>query len=213
MISKDYTYIVSSEDFRAHTYRRVIELEAVRPGVKQVELWYQWTGRGSEGLPMVVSPGHRLLGAPARSTSWKYYYVHLGRELPVGSRERLEVEQELYDSEQEFEPYLSINVYEESLEAVVLRVLLPATRPPSSVEFNVYDSHGPMGRLVDTYSSGFDAKSGRIEWSPTDLRIGHRYEIRWGYGRGGGLYPVDYFSQAADSFPPSNPRKDPMGDG
>jgi hypothetical protein len=193
VISKDYHYMISDADFRSHTYRRVTLIEAVRPGVTQMECWYQWSGQGEEGLPVVTSPGHRLMTQPMKSSNWKYYYIHLGRELEVGEQERVDVEQELYDTGLEFESYLNATISDPGIESVTLQVTLPRERPPSRVDNLILDSHGPGAAILESSLGSYDPDSSTIIWVvPIEPHLGHRYEIRWSYDDGSGIYPSGY---------------------
>jgi hypothetical protein len=155
-----------------------------------VEQWYQWSGEGEEGTPVPVSSGHRLLTDPAKSSNWKYYYIHLGRELPVGARERLIIEQELYDVNYEFESYLNATIDNASIENITLRVKLPTQRPPAWVEYLVWSSYSPIAEVVEKNIGHHDQETGIIQWSPSNVEVGYRYEIRWGYSDGSGIYPM-----------------------
>jgi hypothetical protein len=190
VISKDYHYVVSEDDFRSHTYRRATEIEAIRSGVKQVQFWYQWSGRGKEALPVVTSPGHRLASGPMKSSNWKYYYIHLGQELEVGQRARIDVEQELYDTNFEFEPYLNATISDPGIEAVTLQVTLPRDRPPSKVEHLMLEGHDPGAPILQSFSGRYDVETSTITWAvPMELSLGRRFEIRWTYDDGLGVYP------------------------
>jgi hypothetical protein len=189
VISKDYHYVISDDDFRSHSYRRVTEIEAIRPGVRQVEHWYQWSGRGEEGLPVVTSPGHRLLARPMKSSSWKYYRIHLGRELRIGERERIDVEQELFDTEYEFECYLNATISDPGIEHVTLLVTLPKQRPPSMVEYLVLASHNPGAAIIQSFAGSYNADDSSIIWTISTVELGRRYEVRWSYSDGYGIYP------------------------
>jgi hypothetical protein len=128
-----------------------------------------------------------------KSSNWKYYYVHLGRELALGEQERIDVEQELYDRGLEFESYLNATISDPGIEAITLRVTLPRQRPPSRVDFLVLDSHGPGASILESFPGSYDFETSSIVWTvSTTGELGKRYEIRWYYDDGLGAYPKGF---------------------
>jgi hypothetical protein len=176
-VRAEYLYCI--HDPRHHSISDTILLEAVRPGVVLFEDRYQWSGRGREELPKIISPpGATLLGPPIQHGLWKYYYVHLGRELSVGERIEVKISQELYDDEGTFEPFLAKTIAE-PLDHLVLRVVFPQTSPPREAVCNVHSAAGPAGVVIQSTPCQYDSVSRELRWEIPKPVFGRRYEIRW----------------------------------
>lgn len=105
-VRTDILYVIHEDDPKHHTLTVETEIEAIQPGVSIYEEGYQWTGQGEENEPKVVSPGHTLMGRPIKQDGWKYMHIHLGHELNKGARTTIKTIQDLYDSANNFEPFL-----------------------------------------------------------------------------------------------------------
>jgi hypothetical protein len=176
-VRAEYLYCI--HDPRHHSQTITILLEAVRPGVALFENRYQWSGRGREELPKIISPpGATLLGPPVQHGLWKYYYVHLGRELSVGERMEVKISQELYDDEGRFEPFLAKTIAE-PLDRLVLRVVFPQNSPPREAVCNVSSAAAPAGVVIQSTPCQYDSVSRELRWEIPKPVFGRRYEIRW----------------------------------
>jgi hypothetical protein len=172
-------YLYCIHDPKHHSQTITILLEAVRPGVVLFENRYQWSGRGREELPKIISPPEAtLLGPPIQHGLWKYYYVHLGRELSVGERIEVKISQELYDDEGRFEPFLAKTIAE-PLDYLVLRVVFPQDHPPRGAVCNVSSAEGPAGVVIQSTPCQYDSVSRELRWEIPKPAFGRRYEIRW----------------------------------
>jgi hypothetical protein len=172
-------YLYRIHDLRHHSILDTILLEAVRPGVVLFEDRYQWSGMGREEFPQIISPpGATLLGPPIQHGLWKYYYVHLGRELSVGERIEVKILQELYDDEGRFEPFLAKTIAE-PLDYLVLRVVFPQDHPPREAVCNVRSAAGPAGVVIQSTPCQYDSVSRELRWEIPKPVFGRRYEIRW----------------------------------
>jgi hypothetical protein len=194
-IGTRHAYSISNEDLREHAIARWFEIEAIRSNVFNFRFHYQWSGHGQERRPVVISPGHSLLWGPVKMGSWSYCQVRFDRPLSAGERAIIKVEQELYDTDCEFRPFLSANVGHEGTEWLELEIMLPAQRLPSSIHFKAFDRIGGDANLVPglsstgSYTTDKESGTASILWRPKNLRMNYRYVIEWMYGDGYGVYP------------------------
>ena len=177
-IKAEYLYTIDNDNPQLHTQYVTILLEAIRPGVDHFENRYLWSGRGQIDDPLILSPGHKLMGMTQRAV-WSYYYVDLGHEMRVGERVEIRIQQNLFDFENKFEPFLA-KTLKEPLDELILHVQIPNTRFPSVIHFNEEDSPPPLGSLLNNESVGeIDKARGDIRWLIHSPVFGRRYEIRW----------------------------------
>lgn len=176
----DYLYIVHADDSKHHTMTVEVEIEAIKPGVSIFEDTYQWTGRGLEEEPKVVSPGHTLMGKIIKQNGWKYFYVYLGHQLKLGARTTIKTVHELYDSENNFEPFFA-RVISSPTDHMTLHVILPKTLSPTSTFFREWNMVGPAGRIIREMPGKINSHSGEIRWEIPSPAFGHRYSIDWKY--------------------------------
>jgi hypothetical protein len=177
-VSAEYVYTIHDDEAKHHSQTVTILLEAIRPGVDHFESRYQWSGKGIEHEPQVLSPGHVLMGAPIQRGLWKFYYVHFGRVLDEGERVTVSIRQTLHDDEGKFEPFLAKTVAE-PVDSLTLRVVLPASTHPSDVVFTEATSAVPTGSLVHQEAGAYNPATSEIRWDVPSPVFGHRYEIRW----------------------------------
>jgi hypothetical protein len=196
-IGAELIYQVSDEDLRRHTYTTVREFEVVHPNPEPFQDRYQWSGHGQEGVPQVLSEGHRLLGEPFEAGSYKVYYVHFDNGLQVGQRTKIHIRQELYDSDMEFHPFLGAPAHQ-SQEWLTLRVILPVRHAPSQIALKTYASRAPDAVLLRSRPGHLkrwkDPRYGVIDWHVRSLIQDRYYAIEWGYDWG--------FQDREDSFYP-----------
>lgn len=177
-IRAEYLYRIHDDDPRHHSQTITILLEAMRPGVDLFENRYLWSGKGKEEPPKIISPGATLLGPLVQRGLWKYYYVHLGRELSTGERTEVKILQELYDDEDKYEPFLAKTVIE-PLDHLILRVVFPKDRPPREAVCNVGSAAVPANAVIQRTPCQYDSESRELRWEIPEPVFGHRYEIRW----------------------------------
>ncbi len=130
--------MIHADDQSHHTYVTEVEIEAIKSGVNIFESSYRWTGRGKEEEPKILSPGHILMGKIIKQSGWKYYYVHLGQEMRIGARTTIKIMQDLYDIDNDFEPFLS-KVIAVPMDYVILHVILPKPHFPTKIFFKEWD--------------------------------------------------------------------------
>jgi hypothetical protein len=187
-VQAEYTYTISEEDYRDHHYGRVFLVEAMADHVTRFEHFYNWSGRGTEGTP-VVTGGHQLDGQPRETENATQCFVRFRHPLAIGERARVEIGQDFYDAEEAFKPFLSSKCHFNNMERIVLRAQLPRSRLPQHVVLRTYDmgENGPMKEEEGTCNP----RTGLIEWVPDDLIKGRRFVITWEYADGH-TYPPNY---------------------
>ena len=174
LLRTEYTYRILADDPAQHSQSSRVTILALYPGLSVFEGKYQWSGRGGEAAPAIVSPGHRLIGPPISESNWKYYYVHLGRQLAVGQQVTIEVDQQLRDTENRFEPFLA-KVVTEPIGSLMPRVILPPGQRPRAV-WRIVE----RGSSVHSRTKGeCNADTGEISWEIPHPAVGSMYEIRW----------------------------------
>jgi hypothetical protein len=180
-ISAEYLYTIHSNDPSHHTQVVTILLHAVRSGVDHFENRYFWTARGQEEEPRILSSGHSLMGPVIQRGGWRYYFIHFGHELTKGEEVEVKIQQELYDREGKFEPFLA-KTMSEPVNKLILKVVLPRSFFPLQVTCSEEEGAVPFNNLVKRYPSKINLgnESGEIRWEVDHPVIGHRYEIRWG---------------------------------
>jgi hypothetical protein len=171
-------YEIDKDDPKRHTFRIKVLIEAIQSGVHVFEDTYQWTGRGKEGIPEIISPGHSLMGSVIQRSGWKYYYINLGRDLNIGDRTEVELFHDLYDSENEFQPFLG-KIVSQPLDYLLLRVIVPTKNLPSNIHFTEYNTVGPASIVINNTSGTINNQSGEMRWEIQSPIFGHRYEISW----------------------------------
>lgn len=119
-----------------------------------------------------------MMGGAFLRGSWKYYYVHLGGELGVGERSKVEIVQELHDTEGSFEPFLAKTVIE-PLDYLTLSVQLPRHQLPAEITFTEERAAIPGNDVIKRKPGKCDSSTGVISWNIQSPVFGHRYEIRW----------------------------------
>jgi hypothetical protein len=179
-VKTDCLYIIHEDDRKHHTCISEVEIEAIKAGVTIFESTYRWTGQGKEDEPKVISPSHTLLGKIIKQNGWKYFYIHLGQELKIGGRTTVKIRQELYDTNDDFEPFLG-KVVSLPMDHIVLHVVLPKTLIPSKIYFREWDAAGPAGRIIKEIPGKIHAHSGEIRWEISSPVFRHRYSIDWIY--------------------------------
>ena len=180
IIKTDCLYIINQDDPKHHTYIVEVEIEAIKSGVNIYESLYRWTGQGAENDPKVLSPNHSLMGKMYKQNGWKYFYIHLGQELKIGTRTTIKIRQEFYDADNNFEPFLS-KVISLPMDHVILHVVLPKALFPTQILFREWDSAGPMASIVREIPGKIHAHSGEIRWEIFSPVFRHRYSIDWNY--------------------------------
>ncbi len=191
IISSTTAYRISDTDYRSHLYTRTVKIMAVQPHVTQFANYYQWSGSGQEGPPELLSEGHQLIGKPVPVDNWKYYYVHLGRDLKVGESETVKLRQQFYDEKQSFRCFFGEGTRNEGIERITVRVELPLQRLPMSIEYCTYANVNPPTLQLPADDGYYDPVTGIIEWTPRDICYPRTYVIRWIYPNGS-LYPENY---------------------
>lgn len=177
VIKTDCLYIIHKDDPRHHTYIAEVEIEAIQSGVNIYESTYRWTGQGTEDEPKIISPGHTLLGNIVKESGSKFFYIHLGQELlKIGSRTTIKTRQELYDTSNNFEAFLSKRITL-PMDHVILHVVLPEAHFPSKIFFREWDA----GNVVREIPGKIHAHSGEIRWEISSPVFHHRYSIDWNY--------------------------------
>jgi hypothetical protein len=176
-VKAEYKYTIHDDDPKHHSQTITILLEALRHGVGQFENRYLWSGKGKENDPKVISPGHSLIGPPVQRGLWKFYFVYLGRELSVGERAEVIITQDLYDTENKFEPFLAKTVFE-PLDRLILRAVFPRNALPSQASCCEEGGPVPTNNLIRSIQAEINP-TGEILWAIESPVFGHRYEIRW----------------------------------
>jgi hypothetical protein len=171
-------YEIHEDDLRHHTFFITVEIEAIQPGIHIFEDTYQWTGKGREEVPKVVSQGHTLMNDVVQRSAWNYYYIHLGHDLNVGERTTVQLVQELYDSENQFQPFLA-KIISQPIDLLILRVKLPVNHLVSNIRFTEYSTVGPASEVVKSTPGTINNQTGEIHWRIISPVFGHRYEITW----------------------------------
>ncbi len=179
-VRTDCLYVIHEDDLKHHTFTVEIEIEAIKSGVSILEDTYRWTGQGQEGEPKVVSPGHTLMGKIIKQNGWRYFYIHLGQELKTGGRTVVKTVQELYDSTNEFEPFLS-KVVSLPIDHMILHVILPKNLSPINIFFREWSTEGPASRVIREFTGKMNTHSREIRWEIQSPVFGHRYSIDWNY--------------------------------
>jgi hypothetical protein len=176
----DILYVIHADDPKHHTLTMETEIEALKSGVSIYEDTYQWTGQGEEDEPKVVSAGHTLMGKIIKRDGWKYTYIHLEHELTRGARTTIKTIQELYDSANNFEPFLGRVVFI-PIDSMVLHVILPKALFPAHIYFREWDAPLPAGRIIREIPGKINMHSGEIHWEIQSPVFRHRYSIDWKY--------------------------------
>jgi hypothetical protein len=193
-ISTERIYSISDDDPRLHTEDRISHIEVVDPGVTQFESWYKWSGLGRESDPVAFSKGHTISQTTHRSHEWKYYYVDLGGEQRVGSRIKIHTRQNLYDEHGHFDNYYWLIIARtQQWQTGVLRVRLPLRLlpQPEDVEFLTYGTLDHTVAPIKREPGQIHGPAHEIIWAlPEPLKLEHRYEIRWRYPNGKGIYQI-----------------------
>jgi hypothetical protein len=179
-VRTDILYVIHGDDPKHHTLTVEAEIEAIQSGVSIYEEGYQWTGQGEENELKVVSPGHTLMGSTIKQHGWKYMYIHLGDELTIGARTVIKTIQDLYDSANNFEPFL-FRVVSTPIDYMVLHVILPKAHFPAHIFFREWDAAVPVGRIIREVPGKINIHSGEIRWDIQSPVFGHRYSIDWKY--------------------------------
>jgi hypothetical protein len=179
-IQAEYLYTIHNDDPSHHSQKVTITLEAIRSGVDHFENRYFWTARGQEEEPQIVSAGHSLMGSAYQRGGWKNYFVHLGHELTKGERVEIIIQQELYDHDGKFEPFLA-KTMSEPVDRLLLRVDLPRKNFPTHITCQEESGAVPFNNLVRKLPSTINlgSESGEIRLEIQSPVLGHRYEIRW----------------------------------
>lgn len=115
----------------SQTFRLRLNVLAVRPHVTVVENRYHWTGEGTQQPPVVERGARGILG-PIPVDMWQYYYIHLGRSLPINGTREIVIRQEFEDIGETFQPFFAKTVIE-PIEVLVLRVRFLGNTVPGSV--------------------------------------------------------------------------------
>lgn len=176
-VHAEYLYRIYDEP-KHHSLTVSVLLEAIQSGVSIFEDRYLWSGQGEEGEPQLTSPGCSLMGSVIKRSGWKYYYIHMGRELSLGERQEITTYQDLYDHDNKFEPYLAKTIAE-PVDQLVLRVILPKHRIPTKATLSEWSTLGPASTRIKTQPGKINTHSGEIHWEIASPVFGHRYEIRW----------------------------------
>lgn len=182
----EYLYCIEDEALKNHSQTIKLVLIPTRRGVNIIENKYLWTGHGHEETPVLLSPGHELMGSITkqqfyyRYRNYKYYYIYLGHELPIGEEIEVEIKQKLHDQDNRFEPYLAKNVTE-PIKNLKLRVQIPIKCVPTNA-YNLELNHpGPNSQTITRARSTMITSPNAVElcYDVTKPQLGHRYEIRW----------------------------------
>lgn len=179
-IATESFYEIDEKEPKHHIFTITTTIQATESGVNIFENTYRWTGRGKEEMPQVISSGHEMLGEAVHHSGWRYYYIHLGRPLNKGETAEIKTVQELYDSENKFEPYLA-KIISETVDHLTLHVRLPRNSLPSRITFTVWNSEGPAGNPIHVELGHVDHRTGDIIWKIEKPILRYRYEIRWKY--------------------------------
>lgn len=176
LVRAEYIYTILDDVHHQQTIR--IKIRALRDGVRDVECRYSWTGGGREADPQVLSTGHRLMGRPTRHHMWKVYRVEFARELLAGEEADVEILQDLWDTERQFAPWLTKAVLE-SIDYLVLRVVLPVQKLPASATYTEYaDTTGDVKLVSEELPINSD--TGEIAKHISKPNLRHSYGIYWG---------------------------------
>jgi hypothetical protein len=81
------------------------------------------------------------------------------------------------------------DISDPGIEHVTLLVTLPKQRPPSMVEHLVLASHNPGAAIIQSFAGRYNADDSSIIWTISTVELGRRYEVRWSYSDGYGIYP------------------------
>lgn len=161
-------------------------IKAIRSGVRVFSNRYQWTGSGAEQEPTPRSAGHTV-SSVRRTGRWHEYFFDLGRPLAKGDEETVLLSQNFVDSEQTFDTFLAKDIIE-ALQSLTLDVTLPVNRIPAFAEAIEFESTIPGAAPIKKTALEIDIDSGSFGWEVARPRLGRRYEIRWKYADGLGLY-------------------------
>ena len=177
-VRAEYLYIIHEDDPKHHSQAVTIEIEAFQLGISSFLGKYSWSGQGEKEALRAISPGQTLVGEIIETDRWKYYLIHLGHELSEGERAEVKFIQDLYDSENKFEPYIAKTV-SEPMDCLTFRVRLPRSNLPSVINFSEVNILEPTSPLTRTIPGMINHESGEILWVIQNPSYGHRYEIHW----------------------------------
>ena len=185
-LAASYFYRVDEDDPTVHYSRSSVTIRALRNGVRLFRHGTSWTGEGAQDIPRVLSAGHSF-SSQRKHAGWTNYFVDLGRSLHKGEEDTIDLEQELLDLNRAFETFIAMDVYE-PLQVLGLSVRLPDSRLPVFAEGLEYESIDPDGQPISKTPLGIDRSEGVVTWRVANPRLRRRYELRWEYEDGLGLY-------------------------
>jgi hypothetical protein len=172
--------------------RSWIMVKSYLTGVSIFENKYKWSGDGNQETLEVLSKiqGHELMEPKTKKLpyflhqGWKYYYIYLGHELPLGEDVVIEIEQKLEDSSGKFEPFVAKTVTE-PMSSLKLRVLIPASCHFHNASNRVLNHSGPNNKVIHRDRSAIQVvhKDGEsfleLSFEVQKPRLNRRYEIKW----------------------------------
>jgi hypothetical protein len=169
------TFAFDPNNPRLQVHTSEFEIKITRTGAPIFEDSYCWSGRGTEMLPVVLSPGHALLGGVLRDGIRERYNVYLGDHVK-GDSDHIKVQQIVEDSEGTLLPYYSMSVIR-PWRRLNLRVIFPPDECPRSVKLGVYNGSDPTTTLISQRTRPVDSTS-EVVWSIRPKR-GRSYRISW----------------------------------
>jgi hypothetical protein len=167
-----------------------IEIVALRNGVDTFANQYLWSGgSGSQHDqgPRVESAGHELIGPVKRHRGWCYYRVGLQPTLRKGQSATVRVRQDLFDSGEQFSPFLA-KAMNEDCDELTLQVQLPLALLPNRAWGTMHDAPHVSAKELRREPLGITVEGSlaTIEWTEQKPQRSRNYAIEWAYDSAGG---------------------------
>lgn len=189
-ISADFVYCIEDDALTQHSQIITTRIKTTRPGVNIFENKYKSSIYTQQDRLEVLSPGHELMGSITRRQfyfpyrRWKYYYIYLGHELPLGEEVEVKIRQDLSDPDHTFEPFLAKTITE-PMKSLKMSVLLPQNCALTSAINYELNHEGPNSKVINKDDSRreIEIRNGRpfrkLTYEVQNPHFNHRYEIQW----------------------------------
>jgi hypothetical protein len=183
-VSAQHLYCID-DTLEQHIHISTIRIKIIRPGTIIFQDSYIWSGHGNEEPPEILSAGHELMGSFTKQHFYfkhkerRFYFIYLGRELPIGQEVEIKIRKKLHDNARRFEPFFSTPIG-----GYLRRLSISVRLPKSPHAMNFYNYHytlsGTNGKLISKTPSMLTVNPDNIELSYEVLNVrSGRYEIRW----------------------------------